>query len=421
MQLWAGVSFTAMGGQTATFLQRAAQKEMKLRHIRPLLGGVSAQCSARRYLALRKIARPCRVKLQITARHGVYFVLRGLFNRKGLWAGVLAFALLASTQRNLIWQIDDSDLTTGQQARVAALLWEECGIAAGAYYSEELLAQGETVLLSASDEFSWVSLNFAGGRLTVEVTAATAVPEIAEGTLGDITASVAGEIVSVNVGQGTPVVSAGQMVEAGDVLIAAARLEHDGETLVYEPTAGEVLAQFSVSYSASLATVQQVNLPTEPLGIETDCSLYAFGKVFDVPNFSDVLDGDRWRFFASDTPLLQLFGLGAAESAGNLGQDAEMNEVLPITTTRNVQLSWFGFALPVTILEENTLYYTEVDIIYTQEELYAMARLACSEQLYADYPDAEIVGYRENIIEEGDVFALTVEYQIVADICSSLD
>lgn len=407
MQLWAGVSFTAMGGQTANFLQRAAQQEMKLRSIRPLVGGVSAQCSARRYLALRKVARPCRVKLQLTARHGAYFALRGLLDRKGLWAGLLAFLAFAALQRNLIWQIDDSDLTEGQQPRVAALLWEECGIAAGAYYSEELLAQGETVLLSASDEFSWVSLYFAGGRLTVEATAATAVPEIAEGAQGDITASVAGEVISINVQSGTPMVSAGQMVEAGDVLIATARLEYDNETLVYEPTAGEVLAQFSASYTASFAAVQRVLLPEEPLAIETDYSIYAFGQTFAVPDVFDIFDlfdGDGWGLFASDAN-------GASDAS----------EAEPVTITRNVPLSWLGLALPVTVLEENTLYYEAVDVIYTQDELYAMARLACSEQLYADHPDAEITAYRENITEEGDIFTLTIEYQIVADICSSLD
>ncbi len=392
MQLWAGVSFTALGGQTAAFLQRAAQQRVKLRNIRPLVGGVSAQCSAQRYFALRKLARVHRVKLHITARNGAYFLLRKLFARKGLWAGALAFVLLGALQQNLIWQIDDSDLTTGQQARVAALLWEECGIAAGAYSSEALLAQAESVLLTSTDEFSWVSLNFADGRLTVEVTAATQVPEIAQGAQGDLVASVAGQVVSVNVQQGTPMVAVGQAVEAGQVLIATARLEYDNETLVYEPTAGEVLAEFSVNYTAYAAAIQHTLVPAEPLAIETQYAIFAFGRVFALPSAS------QW-----------IAAVGGGE---------ENDTQTATTTTRNIPLTVLGLPLPATILEQNSVYYQQVDVIYTQEELFALARLSCSEQLYAAYPNASIVSYRETIVEEDGLFALTIEYQIIADICS---
>ncbi|MFI3170228.1 MAG: sporulation protein YqfD [Faecalibacterium sp.] len=387
MQYWAGVSFTALGGQTGDFLQRAANQNFKLRCIRPQLGGFSAQCSAKRYFRLAKLAKICHVKLHITTRTGAYFRFRGLFARKGIWCGAIACLLLFFSQQNLIWQIEDSSLTIGQRARITAILWEYCGIVPGAYSSEELLAYSETVLLTQSDEFSWVSLNFTGGRLSIEVTAAALVPEISVGNDVDLRASVAGQVVSVNLQQGTAMVKVGDEVEQGQVLIAAARLEHDEETLVYEPTAGEVLAQFSVCDTEYVAFIQQVDLPSDPLAIDSEYAVYCAGHLFTMPKWSSTL-------------------LQEDDLASSSVQE----------TTRMTQLTWFGLSFPITIFETNQVYYEQANILYSTQEALALARLACSERLYAEYPDAIITSYAETFTETQDLICYEIEYQIIADI-----
>ncbi len=404
MQLWAGITFTALGGQTADFLQRAANQNFKLRNIRPQFGGISAQCAARRYFALHKLAKPCHVRLHVTARRGVYFRLRGLFARNGMWCALAVFFVFFTYNQNLIWQIDDSDLTAGQQARVAEILWESCGITAGAYASEALLASAETAILTQTDEFSWVSLNFSGGRLTIEATTAVAVPDIAVGADGNVVASAAGQIVSVNVQQGTPMVSVGDTVSRGQVLIAAARLEHDEETLVFEPTAGEILAQFTTSYTANIAMVQQVLLAAEPVEVKTKYALFVFGREISVPDVAALLPFNSATDAASTTENTETTQQSTAQTTQQ--------------TTRRVQVSWLGFSFPITILEENAIYYQQAELTYTKEEALALAALACSEQLYADYPDATIADYYEVITAGDDLLTYQVQYQVIADICS---
>ncbi len=410
MYLWAGVCFTALGGRTADFLQRAAAQNFKLREILPVFGGVSAQCSASRYRALAALAKSCHVRLHVTTRQGLYFRVRGLFERRGIWCALVVFCVFYACNRNLIWQIDYSALTEGQEARVSQILWESCEIAPGAYYSEALLASGEAALLADTDEFSWVSLNFAGGRVTVEVSQAVAVPEIAEGTQGDITAHTAGQVVSVNVQQGTAMVGAGDMVEIGQVLIGQVRLEHDEETLVYELTAGEVLAECVVDYTAEIDYSQRVLCPVTPLGIETDYIVFAFGRRFAVSDWftwTEWSNQDEHQDDSSDAS-------NGVVVSSDLSNSADV-------TTRNISLSMFGFCLPVTICEENTLHYTVETVRYTQTEALALARLACSEALYTEYPDALILEESEIVQASEECLSYTIYYKIVADIGSSPD
>lgn len=387
MYFWAGVSFTALGGQTANFLQRAAKSHYKLRNIRPILGGVSAQCGAKQYITLHRLAKVCHVRLQLHKRHGLYFYLRTVLLKKGLLVGGCVFFILFVLQQNLIWKMDYGTLSVGQQARIAKILWESCNIAPGAYTSEELLAAGEAELLSTAEEFSWVSLNFTGGRLTIEATAASVVPEIAQGSSTDTYAKIDGEIVQVNVQQGTPMVSVGDLVEMGQVLISTSRLEHDQETLVYEPTSGEILASFTKTYTTSVGLVQQVLLPAEPIRVNTEFTLFCFGQQIPIPQKVS-------QPFYETTSFAEEY-----------------------TTTRITQASWLGFSFPVTIVEKNTIGYESAAVLYTQEDALALARLSCSEMLYQEYPDAVLVCYQETLCETDDVLTYQIEYTVIADIC----
>ncbi len=411
LYFWAGVSFCATGGQTADFLQRASGRNFKLRNICPVFGGVSAQCGAGRYRALARLAKSCHVRLHLTARQGLYFRLRKPFARRGIWCGLLAFLLFWQMNQSLIWQRDCSDLTTGQQARVQALLWEACEIAPGAYASESLLAWGETMLLTYDQEFSWVSLNFTGGRLCVEVNAATAVPEIAVGQQADIVARTAGRVVSVNLRQGTAMVAAGDDVEAGQVLIASAHLEHDQETLVYELTAGEVLAEFAVTYATEIDLLQQVSQPVT-LALESNYQVFAFGRHWTLPTLptlQGLRDALPWQDAAQ------------TEAQANAQPDETPTDASAQTTTRVVPLSLFGFCLPVTLIEENTLYCQPTTLMYSESEALALARLACSEQLYAAYPDAEIIITHESHATQNNQLRYEITYQTIADICDSAE
>lgn len=247
--LWAGVRFTARNGSPEALLTDAAAQGIHLYGISARPGGFCAHCAAWQYRRLATLARHRRVRLRVDKRKGLYFLLRPLLRRKGLWAGLVAWGLVLVWLQGLIWAVDYGSLTTGQRARAGAVL-RSCGLQPGTAVNEELLRTGEYALLE-SGEFSWVSLNFEKGRLAVEAAPAHARPEIAAGTLHGLRAKCNGTVLRTNLASGTMLVVPGQTVEAGQGLIGTARSERDG-TLIFAPAAGTVVAQLEWETNQSI-------------------------------------------------------------------------------------------------------------------------------------------------------------------------
>ena len=234
-QLWASVTFAAQNGDAEGLLTAAAAGGLHLSDIVPRPGGFSARCAAWHYRKLAALARRRRVRLRIQKRQGLFFCIRPLLRRRGLWAGCLVFLPLLLWLQGFVWFVEPVGLTPGQQARAAVVLWE-AGLFPGNAVTQEKLTAGEYALLQ-SGEFSWASLNFMKGKLVAEAAAAKPVPDIAAGTLHGLRARVSGTVVRTNLVSGTMLVVPGQAVEAGQGLIGTARAERDG-TLIFQPAAG---------------------------------------------------------------------------------------------------------------------------------------------------------------------------------------
>ena len=373
--LWAGVCFSAQNGDPEGLLTAAAAEGLHLSQVLPCPGGFSAQCAAWRYRRLAGLARKHRVRLRTERRRGAFFVLRPFFRRRGLWAGLLLFFPLLFWLQGAVWAVDGSSLTTGQQARAAVVLWEN-GLFPGSFVTEEKLRAGEYALLQ-SGEFSWASLNFRAGRLTVEAAVAKPVPDIAAGTLHGIRARTAGTILSTNLTSGTMLVAPGQVVEAGQGLIGTARAERDG-TLIFQPAAGQVVAQFDWETTQDEPLVVEASRLTG----KTVCRVRVF---FGRHSFSlPALPSQKHHFLA---------------------------------ISRHLQPEVWGLKLPFSV--EETTYYeqTSATLTRTEDEVLTLARFHSCQALFAAYPDAKVLARKEDFSAEGPVFHYRVCYTVAADIC----
>lgn len=373
VRFWAAVRFTAQNGGTDALLTAAAQAGLHPYNVCPLPGGFQAHCAAWQYRRFAALARKNRVRLRLQKKQGLYFVLRPLLQRVGLWAGFALFMPLLLWAQGFVWAADYSALTPGQAARAAAVLREN-GLQPGSAVTEEKLTAGEYALLR-SGEFSWASLNFARGRLEVEAAAAAPKPDIAAGTLHGIRAKCGGVVVSTNLVSGTMLAVPGQTVEAGQGLIGTARSERDG-TLIFVPAAGTVRAQFEWSGSRQVAL-------TETILQKTGRSVCAY----------------------------QLSGFGQTISLPE-AKAPEQAEV----RTRHVQPELFGLPLPCSVQEVCRYEQQETALLRTEEQATALARMQCLQALYAAWPDAELLARKEDCAVNGDVLDYTAVYTIVADI-----
>ena len=118
-QLWAGVTFAAQNGDAEGLLTAAAAGGLHLSDIVPRPGGFSARCAAWHYRKLAALARRRRVRLRIQKRQGLFFCIRPLLRRRGLWAGCLVFLPLLLWLQGFVWFVEPAGLTPRQQALAA--------------------------------------------------------------------------------------------------------------------------------------------------------------------------------------------------------------------------------------------------------------------------------------------------------------
>ena len=375
VQLWAGAAFSARGGDIEGLLNDAAAVGLQLSVITARPGGFDGSCAAWRYRRLAALARRRHVRLRVARRRGLFFALRPLLRRAGLWVGLALFLPCLAWGRGLVWAVDYHGLTAGQQVRAAAILREAAGLAPGARATGERLDTGAYALLQ-SGEFSWASLNFFGGRLEVEAAAAAPAPAVFTGKLQTLCARAAGVVTAVELKSGTALVAPGQQVEAGQPLIGTARTERDG-TPIFAPAAGTVTARFE--WSASCEQPLAVEAPLLTGGRSVRLRLSCGGLDLALP---------RW-------------GAAGGESAA---------------VTRHTQLELWGLPLPVAV-EETTFYARRTGTAaYPDDLALAMARLTCLRALEAEWPDAAIAAQKETVEMRAGSLHYAVTYTLLGDI-----
>ena len=108
-KLWSGlfarVRFVALGGRYERFVSRCAQAGIPLARLRPMPGGVCGVMPARYYKRAAAQARPCRTRLRVKRRQGLWFRLRNYQGRWGLLLGPLAFAAVFVLMQQMVWSI----------------------------------------------------------------------------------------------------------------------------------------------------------------------------------------------------------------------------------------------------------------------------------------------------------------------------
>lgn len=357
VRLWAAVEFTAQSGSTDALLGYAAQAGLHLTRIVPLPGGFRARCAAWHYRPLAALARQGHVRLRVKKRLGLFFRLRPLLRRTGLWAGLALFIPLLLWSQQFVWAVDTSTLTRGQAARAFAVL-RQADLAPGAAATEAKRTAGEYALLE-SGEFSWASLNFAKGRLEVRA---------------------AGVVTKTNLISGTMLVVPGQAVEAGQGLIGTARQERDG-ALIFAPAAGTVRAQLEWSDAQSVPLEETVLQPTGRYTVRYRLSAA----------------GQNWTLPSVQPP----------EQA--------------LERTRHLQPELLGLPLPCSVEETTFYEQQPQLLRRTEAQALALARLHSLQTLYTAFPDAVLIARKEDTSCTDTTLEYTAVYTLEADICTQND
>ena len=167
-----------------------------------------------------RLAEACDIRITLTEEKGWRVRLRPLRLRYGLLAGLLPAAAFLWWSNSTIRSIEIYGNQTISDTHLLRVM-EELGICRGAAYADLDLSLAEQQLRLAVSDLEWITLRHTGGRLVVELEEETKPPQrYADRIPTNYVATVTAQITEMQVYNGKALVSVGDAVKAGDVLIS---------------------------------------------------------------------------------------------------------------------------------------------------------------------------------------------------------
>ncbi len=221
------------GSETERALNRIAEAGIPLRDVRAV-DKMTVRMTVRS-ADLGKLRNLLKYRYQIEVLRSAGFVpmLRRLWKRKGMIAGVCCFIAVLVFQQSFIAEIRMEGNTGIPETEIESVL-KENGLFTGCSKSGIDETAVKNSLYSSFPEITWVGIEVKGALAVVKMAKEEKNPDVADLTSKepcDIAAEKAGYIRKIIVRRGIPMVSPGDYVEAGDILISA---EMKAENTTYD-------------------------------------------------------------------------------------------------------------------------------------------------------------------------------------------
>ena len=253
------VVFTATGGFPSLLLEECAVRKTVLRDVEQQNGCVTAWVSEKDYRRVKQAAEKAGMTLTPQKVTGLPLLARRCRARAGIFAGLLAGALLLWYLSGGLWELRVTGNETLGAEEILDALAEE-GIRVGARTARLDCAEAERQMQARLPRLSWIAVNITGCRATAEVREATEPPETPpEGEYANVVAARDGVILRADVlsGEGQPKI--GEAVVKGDLLVSGVVEMNNGRYRLTEAKAViEALTKTELSLTAQSVFPAQV-------------------------------------------------------------------------------------------------------------------------------------------------------------------
>ncbi|KLU65988.1 putative stage IV sporulation protein YqfD [Desulfosporosinus acididurans] len=217
---WQGrVFFIARGEQLPHFLNYVLQEGVALYHTQRSERGMRAQVRLDDFRRLKRAARRTHTRVHIIAKYGWPFVAARWWRRKGLIAGIAVIAVGLTVLSQLVLVISVTGNRTVETSEIIQRA-EKLGLRTWTYSKGLDLNKIAKTLQEELPDAAWVGLERNGTEIVIKISEKIrpSIPKEA----GNLVASHAGLVKEIMVIQGVPQVHEGELVRAGQVLIAKA-------------------------------------------------------------------------------------------------------------------------------------------------------------------------------------------------------
>ncbi len=347
---------TATGLSPEKLLNLAAKNHISLSGVRRLsYTQLCFNIGPADYNRLKKLLPEGRYKLNIGSSRGLSLMLYAFRARYCLIAGIIISIVLAFFASSRIWFVKVRGCEKVSEESVLQLL-ESYGLKSGASVSGEELDEMEKRLMQDISDISWVGISRRGVNIYAYIKESSELPESTPiDKPADVIALKDGVVEKVTVLQGRAVVTQGQTVRAGDVLISGELIYQD-LPYQYIYALGDVQARIWYSGERKISLVQSETVRTGNTAVVR--TMRIFGQ--DIP-----LDGEN--------PFASYEVESREQDVMNLG-------------------------IPVTIITQTYYETEEREYSITQEEALELGKSDLEQELSAQIPqDAEILRTQSSV------------------------
>ncbi|MCL2069292.1 MAG: sporulation protein YqfD [Oscillospiraceae bacterium] len=268
------VYFKISGDFAERFFNLAARERIALWDCKRESGSLHAYASAKSYRKLRGIAKKTGVRIRIEEKRGIPFTRRRYRRRWGLLAGFGMFLAFLIVMSLFLWRIDVEGLETIPESRVLQTL-EELGVHPGSLRRGIDVRESERRMLMLMPELSFIAINIDGSTAAIELSERSMPPVLIDAHAPcNLVARKAGQITAINVYEGQALVSVGDAVTEGDLLISGVTQDGAGNNL-FRHARGEVMARVEHTVALDIPLDQIRYTPTGE--IKNRGSLEIFG------------------------------------------------------------------------------------------------------------------------------------------------
>lgn len=299
------VRFSVLGGSPERFYSSCARAGAYLWDIAGRRNG-GACVAVRSYRSLRPCAHRAGCRLRVRERRGLPFLLRRTRGHGGLWAGAAAFAAVLYLLSLRVWCVQAVGNVSVPTEQILAGL-SSAGLSPGVPKKDvdpELLAQK---LMLRFPQIRWMSVNTQGCVAQAVIQEKVAKPEVVDRTgVCNIKAAATGQILSMKVYAGTPLVSKGDAVVEGQLLVSAVVENEAGGSLLTHAQA-EILAETSRTVSVAVELNRRRWDPTGRVVVRRNFDLYGARfpltlRVRPRGNYRLSLEKTDFQFFGNILP-----------------------------------------------------------------------------------------------------------------------
>ena len=212
--------FKVTGGNPEKFLNLSVKGRYPLWDVRKINGDLFAKSTAKDYKKLRINARKANSRIRVLKKKGLPFFTRKYRDRTGIIVGIALFLTVLSVLPLYVWKVEVLGCETINPEEVKKVM-SDLGVSAGTFKSSINVPILKQQMMQRIDSVALISINLRGSDAIVEIKEKQFTPEKqVQGEPSNIVALYDGKIERMETYRGTPMVSDGEVVTKGQILIS---------------------------------------------------------------------------------------------------------------------------------------------------------------------------------------------------------